>query len=324
MRVWPFVSAALLLTAAPSRAEPADPAAAEALFRAGREAAERGDNEAACTRFEESYRLDPAPGTLLNIATCEEALNRLAKAWEHYRHLLDEMERNDPRRPTVRRRLSDLEPRLPRLAITTAPGIPAAAVVRRDGVLLNKGSFGVPLPVDPGDHEIVVTAEGYLPRSYAVRLAERETKNIDVEAGEPKRVEAVAKAPEPVPAKTPTNTKLVLEPAPPRTDPLRTLGFVSLGVGAASGVATGLLVWQYLAAHAVVSEQCNGANQCSDEGLRAAGAADALQTATVIAASVTLASLGVGAALLWTHPGDAPSKAGSARVPSGVVLSGSF
>src|SRR5262245_6885914 len=212
MRVRFLVVLACWLTAGPCRAEPADPVAAEALFRAGREAAEHGDSETACARFEESYRLDPAPGTLLNIATCEEALNRLAKAWEHYRHVLDEIDRNDPRRPNVRQRLSVLEPRLPRLTVTTAPSVAAGAVVRRDGVLLSKGSFGISLPVDPGDHEIVVTADGRVPRKYSVRLAEREAKTIDVEMGPPKALESAAKVPEPAPGK-PESSRPVQEPA---------------------------------------------------------------------------------------------------------------
>src|SRR5262249_37699734 len=127
-RRWSSIVVGLVMTTSPCRAEPIDPAAAEALFRAGREAAEHGDSETACARFHESFRLDPAPGTLLNIATCEEALHRLAQAWEHYRRMLDEIEPNDPRRATVRERLAALEPRVPRLTITERPGTPGDAV----------------------------------------------------------------------------------------------------------------------------------------------------------------------------------------------------
>jgi hypothetical protein len=78
-------------------AEPSDPPAAEALFRAGREAAEAGNHELACVRFRESYRLDRTAGTLLNIAVCEEALAQLAQAWEHYREVGEALDSGDER-----------------------------------------------------------------------------------------------------------------------------------------------------------------------------------------------------------------------------------
>ena len=67
---------------APAMADTRDPAAAEALFEAGRQAATRGDWTTACPKFAESQRLDPAPGTLLNLADCEEHLGHLASAWD--------------------------------------------------------------------------------------------------------------------------------------------------------------------------------------------------------------------------------------------------
>ena len=47
-----------------------DPAAAEALFLEARDLFVAGKVAAACTKFESSYKLDPAPGTLLNLAAC--------------------------------------------------------------------------------------------------------------------------------------------------------------------------------------------------------------------------------------------------------------
>ena len=50
-------------------AQARDPAAAEVLFRRGRQAMEAKRCAEALPSFVESQRLDPAAGTLLNIAT---------------------------------------------------------------------------------------------------------------------------------------------------------------------------------------------------------------------------------------------------------------
>ncbi len=58
---------AFTLFAASASANQRDPAAAEALFRSGRVAIEKGDYASACPKFEESSRLDPAVGTTCNL-----------------------------------------------------------------------------------------------------------------------------------------------------------------------------------------------------------------------------------------------------------------
>ena len=43
---------------------------AESLFREGKRLSSEKKFSEACPKFEESYRLDPGLGTLLNLATC--------------------------------------------------------------------------------------------------------------------------------------------------------------------------------------------------------------------------------------------------------------
>src|SRR5690349_15059097 len=57
--------------------EPTDPTTADALFEAGRAAAKRGDFKEACEKFAESERLDPAPGTVFNLAECHNSLGEI-------------------------------------------------------------------------------------------------------------------------------------------------------------------------------------------------------------------------------------------------------
>ena len=89
----------ILLTMLSSRPAAADAATvtAEALFRQGRDAMQRQDYETACARFAESNRLDVAAGTLMNLATCEEKLGRVATAWQHWREAIDLLPAGDDR-----------------------------------------------------------------------------------------------------------------------------------------------------------------------------------------------------------------------------------
>ncbi|MBI4699913.1 MAG: hypothetical protein HY744_01895 [Deltaproteobacteria bacterium] len=69
----------------------------------------------ACERFRASEKLDPAPGTTLNLAECEQRRGQLATAWELFRAVASKLPPGDPRRPVAERRLAELAPQLPRV-----------------------------------------------------------------------------------------------------------------------------------------------------------------------------------------------------------------
>src|SRR5690348_18176828 len=56
------------------------PSQADQLFDEGRALMAKQDFADACPKLEESQRLDPALGTLLNIGLCDEGLGKLATA----------------------------------------------------------------------------------------------------------------------------------------------------------------------------------------------------------------------------------------------------
>jgi hypothetical protein len=176
---------AVCLTSAIGLAETPDPAAAEALFRAGREYAEARDWSNACPMFLESNRLDFALGTLMNLAACDDHFGKVASAWGRYREVLDSLPPGDDRRPFVAESVARLERLVPRLRVFLTASAVEGTIVTRDGIELGEASIGADLPVDPGEHSIAVAAPGRFTRHYPVTLAVGQHLTLHAEAGEP-------------------------------------------------------------------------------------------------------------------------------------------
>ncbi len=248
---------ALLLWPALTGAQSRDPAAAEALFREGRRDMERRDPAAACKKFAESQRLDPAPGTLLNLAECEEAQGRLASAWTQLRAALDQFPARDPRRPLAQRRVQALEPRVPKLTVRLPSDAPAGARVRRDEVELGPASLAIALPVDPGKHLVVLEAPGRASGRLEVTL--QEGQHLDVVALPGAPVPLVA-TPAVVAPQAAVDRRASAPPAPPAegTSSRRIALYATGGLASATTigvVVTGVL---WLGKRGTASDECPG------------------------------------------------------------------
>ncbi len=179
--VWPLV-AALLIGAFVREARADDAPAAEALFVEGRRLLQEKQWDAACPKLAESYKLDPATGTLLALALCYEGQGKTASAWAAYSEAAARArtEKNAEREQAAKERAAALEPKLPHLVLELAPGAPrpAGLTVSRDGSAVGDASLGAPIPVDPGEHDIVARAPGRPPIAQKVRVAEGETRHV--------------------------------------------------------------------------------------------------------------------------------------------------
>ena len=152
-----------LLQATWARAQTAsDKAAAEALFREGRRLFDSGSYPAACAKLAESERLDPAPGTLLNLAGCYEKNGQTASAWATFKEAVSASHQRGRAdwEELARTRAAALEPGLSRLTISVASSSLDGLQVHRDGAAVGQAEWGTPIPVDPGPHVIDATAPG--------------------------------------------------------------------------------------------------------------------------------------------------------------------
>jgi hypothetical protein len=185
----------LLLLTGNAWSQARDAARADQLFREGRELAAAGKLAEACPKFAESYRSDPANGTLMNLTDCEEKTGRLVNATAHWRQLVDAFTKtNDARLTHAQQRLQAAEKRVARLSVRLARSAPPDSKVVLDGTEIALVGPGSPGPVDPGAHEIVVSAPGHADRTYPLKLRNGERHELAVEPGAAAGVAAAAAA----------------------------------------------------------------------------------------------------------------------------------
>jgi len=161
-----------------------DEALATILFQEGRTLFAAGQLREACLKFEESERLDPGGGTLLNLALCHEQEGRLARSWSEFKQA-ESVARADgraDREAEAAKHVQALEPRLSRLTIV----VPVATqveglIIERDGREVGRGAWSTAIPIDGGEHSVRATALGREPFSTTfIAQAESDVRTIEI------------------------------------------------------------------------------------------------------------------------------------------------
>lgn len=251
---------------------------------------EHDDLKTACQRFEESERLDPAAGTLMNWAECLNRQGKLVASMLKWREALDALPPADERRTGAEERIAALRLRVPRLAIHLAPSAPAGAIVVRDAAAIDAAALGIEIPVDAGEHRIAVSAPGRMTTEVVVKIAEGERRTITVTAGHP--VSAFAPASRSTDHSAPSETPVG--------------AWIVGGVGAAALLTGGTFGVLAIVENGKVNDECHKTSsslQCSQAGMDAARAGDTYATVANVLVPIGLVGLGVGAGWLWASSG---------------------
>jgi hypothetical protein len=303
-----IVCTSALLATADARAD--DAAVAEALFRSGREAMDRGDHATACEKFKESQRLDPAAGTLLNLADCSERLGRTATAWRAYAEAVERLPPSDDRVGPVRQKLEALEPTLGRARFTVEPSAQGCEV-DVDDTHLGAASFGEPIPFDPGKRGAVLRCPGRVDRAVPFEIRASALVEVKLVPGELAKRDDLGRE---------AGTAGTSSPLVPLGWVLGVTGVASFGASAVTGVLT-------LDRKDTVDTLCTGTSprQCPKAGVDAASEGTTLSTvstATFVAGGV-LTALGVTFLIVGYGADDEPARA-MARVRVGPLSGVSF
>jgi hypothetical protein len=309
---------AVMLTAA-SRGHADGPSPAEKLFWVGREAMKHGDYAHARAALEESLRLQSTPGTLLNLAVCEEQLGQLVAALQHLNSLDASLNEADERHAFIKDGVRRLNERIPSLSVQIPKGLQGTVRVTLDDRELTERELESPLRVDPGPHALVVSSSrSTSPKRYELRLDEHQTvtRVVDpADLGEP--------TPPPEPAGAPPSAAPPNEPGRSRTWAyvLGGVGVGALAVSAGTGIAA-------LGKRDAALAGCTG-KFCTADALHDADVARTygwISTGTLLGG---LASVGAATYLFLSRgPATAATSIGVGWVSSvhdaRVVVSGSF
>lgn len=244
--------------ALPARAEPsaADRETARALLIEGRKKRDAGDLEGARANFHAAHALMHVPTTGLDLARADEALGRLVEARATaYEVVHLPVAQNEPAAFTRARAeaaalLQRLEERIPSLVLRIE-GAPLDAVdARVDGERIPGPALTLPRRLNPGRHEVVVSAPGFRTERREVTLKEAVRTPVEVHitlVAEPPA--ELAKDAEPLPPPG--------APAAPRA-PVPTWAWVAGGVGLAALVGSVGFAIDHGAARSTVEEECPG------------------------------------------------------------------
>jgi hypothetical protein len=274
---------------------------AEYLFREGEKKFDSGRYAEACQDWNESLRLGPKLGTLLNLALCHETVGRVATAWSEYHHGAAWAAQNGQkdRHDFALQHAVLLENKLPRVLLQL-PADRALETVEVDGEPLPDSRWYLPVFLDPGEHTVSITAPGKHRGSVKFRVTNSPTEQL---VSVPPLTDELPPTPPPI------------RPPMPSSDPdaqRRLAGLVTMGAGAvglAVGITFGILA---IDKRRDIGSQCSG-RTCTPDGADAYRSAQDRATVATVATLVGVGAGAVGAWLFFTsrppqvHPSERPA-----------------
>jgi tetratricopeptide (TPR) repeat protein len=169
------------IASAQAPAQTAEQKQADDAFKQGRELVKSGNYIDACEQFQKSQALDPALGTLFNIAQCSEKIGKLATAAAAYRELVAK-DQNPERKETATKALAALGPRIPKIVAKVdkpPPGITISLDSKAGSQPIEPNK---PVDADFGEYTLVARAKGYTEMISRFRIGdEGSTKTVDVQ-----------------------------------------------------------------------------------------------------------------------------------------------
>jgi hypothetical protein len=293
-------------------------AIAEKLFLDGRALMNAGKVHEACQKFADSQGADPALGTLMHLAACHEKDHRPATAWSEFTDAAEQARNSGQhdREHFAQTHAAALEKQLQKIVLDVASPV-AGIEVKLDSQSLPAGVIGTEIPLDPGDHDLDVTAPGKKPwHRSGLNLGTSTTVThvaIALENEATPAPTAVAAAPDassPVPVAATVGTPDEISPRTGQTAK-RVAGFAA----AAAGV--GLLVVAGVEESTSISRKNDESKYplplATSQRAEVADQSKTAQTYAIVFGATGVVALGVGLYLVLTAHGSPGHDASAPR-----------
>ena len=180
--------------------EARDVSVARREFRSGVQAARAGSWGEARDHFARSYAINPRVSALFNLAGAQLQTGQLVEAAESYREYLGR--RNEATAANLaesERVVAELEARIPTATLRVDALLEGDEVLVDDAVL-NPLLLGQAMPINPGEHRVVVRRDGAVIASETLRATEGARLEVSLVAPPPPA--PTPAEPEPLPAVT--------------------------------------------------------------------------------------------------------------------------
>ncbi|WP_437601927.1 hypothetical protein WMF28_09970 [Sorangium sp. So ce590] len=242
-----------------AQAEPsaADRQTARTLLIEGRNKLEAGNAEGALADFRAAHAIMHVPSTGLDLARAQVALGLFVEASATaYEVMALPVARREPAafaeaRAAAAGLSTALQARIPSLRLRVLGAPEEAIVARVDGEPVPREALGQPRKLNPGPHEIVVEAGGFVTERREVTLKDAETAPVEVEVVlVPIRSSEVPikRAPPAAPARAPREEHA----------PVPAWAWVAGGAGLAALAASVAFAVDHAAARAKIERDCPG------------------------------------------------------------------
>ena len=152
-------------------------AAARGLFEEGVRLLSEQKWAAAADRFERARTLQPSPRITYNLTSALTEMGRFVYASELLRELVNARDVEPALQQAAKERLEKIRPQIAGLVVMLE-GDTTAAELSLDGRVIEMVLLSVPVPVDPGDHRLVVRRAGKEVLTREIRILEGENQKV--------------------------------------------------------------------------------------------------------------------------------------------------
>jgi hypothetical protein len=291
-------------------------AAARSLGMQGIKMADAGDCKGAIEKLSRAESLYHAPSILARLGECQVKVGQIVLGTENLNRVVrEQLAATAPKafRDAQERAKGVLSSALPKIAHLTVRVDPADAKpqVTVAGAAIPPALIGIERPTDPGTHEVVVSAPGYLEQKSQVTLAEGGSQEIAIKL-EKDPAAAVATTPPPVATPPVVTTGPTAPPADSAPKKNNTLAYVALGVGGAGLVVGGITGFLALGKKGDL-KGCEG-TKCPSNQQSTLDSAKSMATVSTVGFTVGFVGVAVGVVLLVTGNSNSSASLGAPKV----------